>query len=62
MAQHATRDHLMGKLRLETSSSSSCPLAQEIRNKVTRGDFLRARALLKEILTGMESTGIRKNL
>jgi hypothetical protein len=55
MARHATYTHLVGKLRLETSSSSSCPLAQEIRNKVTHGDFLRARLLLKALLAGMES-------
>jgi predicted nucleotidyltransferase len=58
LAQPITYDHIAGKLRLETGSSTSCPLAQQLRSRVARGDFHRARVLLRGVLYGMES---RKN-
>jgi predicted nucleotidyltransferase len=60
IARPSTRAHLVGKFRLETSSSSACPLAKEIRNKVTQGNFLRARTILKALLAGIETPGLRK--
>lgn len=55
LARPITHDHIADKLRMETGSSTSCPLAQEIRSKLARGDFRRARALLRSVLSGMES-------
>jgi predicted nucleotidyltransferase len=55
LAGPVTYDHIVGKLRLETGSSTACPLAQEIRSKVARGDFHRARVLLRGVLSGMQS-------
>ncbi len=59
LAHPVTHDHIAGKLRLETGSSTSCPLAQEIRSRLTRGDFRRARELLRGILSGLESVPTR---
>lgn len=55
VARPATRAHILDKLRLETGGGTRCPLAREIARKVTRGDFGRARGLLRGILAGMES-------
>ena len=38
----------------ETGSHSECPLAQELR-RIVRGDFIRARQLLRSLLAGMEA-------
>ena len=57
MAQPSTHDHIAAKLKMETGSSTCCPLAQEIRSKVTRGDVIRARVLLGDVLAGMETVG-----
>lgn len=55
MARHATRDHILEKLELETGSRTHCPLTREIARRVTHGDFGRARGLLGAILNGMEA-------
>ena len=55
LAKPPTRELVVAKLRLETGSSSNCPLAKEIQRKVTQGDFARARILLGGILAGMET-------
>jgi predicted nucleotidyltransferase len=55
MARPVTHDLLTRKLRMETSSSTFCPLAKEIRSHVTRGDFARARVLLRGLLAGLEA-------
>lgn len=55
MVQPLAYDFLVTQLRMETSSSTSCPLAKEIRRNVTQGDFARARLLLLGILDGLEA-------
>lgn len=53
-ASPATRAVLAGHLRRETESASRCPLARELTQRVTQGDFRRARSLLRDLLVGLE--------
>jgi predicted nucleotidyltransferase len=54
LAGSATRTEILSRLRAESSSRSNCPLAQEL-TRVTRGDFIRSRELLRDLLSGYET-------
>lgn len=54
IANANTRTLLAGILEHETTSSSRCPLAQELTSRLARGNFLSARILLKDLKTGIE--------
>jgi predicted nucleotidyltransferase len=54
MAGPATQSEITSRLRSEISSQSNCPLAQEL-TRVTKGNFLRARDLLRDLLSGYET-------
>ena len=54
LAEPATHDEIVGRLRVEVGSQSNCPLAQELMS-VTRGNFQRARGLLRDLLSGYEA-------
>ena len=51
LSSPTTRTRLTAILEHETTSSSACPLAQELRN-LLRGDFNRARQILSALLQG----------
>lgn len=54
IAAATTREQILQHLEREVGSSSRCPLAQEVSGGVTRGDFQRARRLLRDLKDGME--------
>jgi predicted nucleotidyltransferase len=54
LAGPTTQTEILSRLRSEISSHSSCPLAQEL-TRVTRGNFQRARDLLRDLLNGYET-------
>ncbi len=55
LAGPATQSEIVSRLRSEISSQSSCPLAQELTH-VTRGNFQKARDLLRDLLSGYEAS------
>jgi hypothetical protein len=54
LAGSATQSEIVSRLRSEISSQSNCPLAQEL-TRVTKGNFQRARDLLRDLLSGYET-------
>jgi len=54
LANPTTQTEILSRLRAEISSHSSCPLAQEL-TRLTKGNFQRARDLLRDLLNGYES-------
>jgi len=54
LAKPITQIEILSRLRDEISSQSNCPLAQEL-TRVTKGNFQRARDLLRDLLNGYES-------
>ena len=54
LAGPATQSEIVSRLRSEISSQSNCPLAQEL-TRVTKGNFQRARDLLRDLLSGYEA-------
>jgi predicted nucleotidyltransferase len=52
-----TRQEIVDRLHREVYSGSQCPLAREVSIHVTRGRFSEARALLGDLLNGLESSG-----
>lgn len=57
IAERATHARVAASLRAEVTSSSQCPLAQEIARNVADGRFGRARELLRALIVGLETTG-----
>ena len=55
LAGPATQSEIVSRLRSEISSQSNCPLAQEL-TRVTRGNFQKARDLLRDLLSGYEAS------
>jgi len=55
LAGPATQSVIVSRLRSEISSQSNCPLAQEL-TRVTKGNFQRARDLLRDLLSGYEAS------
>ncbi|MEI6646428.1 MAG: hypothetical protein WCP12_10350 [bacterium] len=55
LAGPATQSEIVSRLRSEISSQSNCPLAQEL-TRVTKGNFQRARDLLRDLLSGYEAS------
>ena len=54
LASDVTRSKVISHLEHEIVSQSNCPLAQEIM-KYTKGNFTKARSLLKHMLEGYQS-------
>jgi len=55
VANPVTRLEVITRLKSEADSASRCPLARELMQRLTRGDFHRARDLLRDVLNGVES-------
>lgn len=55
LAGSATQSEILSRLRSEISSQSNCPLGQEL-TRVTKGNFQRARDLLRDLLSGYEAS------
>ena len=53
LAGEATRGQIMDHMRQEVESPSRCPLTRELSHGIARGDFRRARVLMRDLLAGI---------
>ncbi len=59
-AGHETREEVTTRLTAEIGSHSKCPLTQELMRQ-TKGEFQRARVLLRDFYGGYEKYGTNKS-